>query len=73
MGQRAVFNTKVFGFIGVRVSEENIKGDREETGLGGESHTRVSWGVVRFQLWNSLQDWVVHALSKFVGTGWFIG
>lgn len=70
MGQRTVFNRKVFGFMGVRVSEESIKG---ETGLGGTSDTRVSWAVVRFQPWNSPQDWAVRALSKFVGTGWFIG
>lgn len=33
MGQRAVFSRKVFGFMGVRVSEETIKGDQEELDL----------------------------------------
>lgn len=43
VGQRAVFNTEVFGFMGVRVREENIKKAQEENRLGSKSDTSVNW------------------------------
>lgn len=71
MGQRAIFKHRSLWFHGARVTEENVKGDKED--LVVRADTRVCWDMVRFQLWNGLQDWVVHALANSVGTGWFIG